>query len=111
MQFYILAWKRSFDFSGDSSRQEFWWFLLVHIVVTVVCIWADVGLAMGGWFDVSYSVLSLVPTLAAIVRRLHDIGKSGLWGWVFIVPIIGPFWLAYLLAQPTLTHMTEEASA
>lgn len=109
MRFYLLAWRRSFDFSGCSSKQEFWWFFLVHALVSLVCILADV--AMKSWLDATYGILSLIPTLSAIARRLHDSGKSVYWGFVFFVPIAGPFWLVYLLAQPTLTPMTEEASA
>jgi len=109
MQFYFLAWKRSLDFSGYSARKEFWIFLLVHILVTLGCIATDI--AMNTWFDNIYSVLSFIPMLSAIVRRLHDIGKSGYWGLVFLVPVIGPFVLIYFLTLSSETQSDEETFA
>jgi uncharacterized membrane protein YhaH (DUF805 family) len=36
-----------------------------------------------------------IPTLSATVRRLHDVGRSGWWSclWVLPVPVLGWFWL------------------
>jgi uncharacterized membrane protein YhaH (DUF805 family) len=31
----------------------------------------------------------LVPSIAAVVRRLHDTGKSGLLALLMLIPIIG----------------------
>jgi len=107
MQLYLLVWRRSFDFSGRSSKHEFWWFFLVHLIVTLLCIWGDI--VMGLWLDTIYSVTSIIPMLSAIARRLHDSGKSGYWGFVFLVPIVGPFWLVYLLVQPSSERFSKEA--
>lgn len=111
MQFYILAWQRSLDFSGRSSRQEFWMFMLVHIIITIGCIVLDITLKMTTWFDAIYSLISFIPMLSAIARRLHDIHKSGYWGLIFFVPIVGPFWLIYLLAKTRIYHNDREAIA
>ncbi|WP_281628938.1 DUF805 domain-containing protein [Vibrio sp. St2] len=98
MYFYWLAWQRGLDFSGHSSRREFWMFVIVHMAVSMVLIAMDVGFSLP-WLDVLYSVASFIPLVALIVRRMHDIGKSGLWGLVFFIPTIGPFWFTYLLIQ------------
>ena len=37
-----------------------------------------------------YDVAGLIPTIALGVRRLHDIGKSGLWYLLILVPLVGP---------------------
>lgn len=97
--FYWLAWQRALDFSGRATRAECWWFLLGHLLVTLTCIWLDVRLANQGWLDLIYSLASAVPLIALIVRRLHDTGRSGWWGWVFLVPAVGPLLLIYFLAQ------------
>lgn len=39
----------------------------------------------------------IIPTIAAIVRRLHDIGKPGGWFFIRFVPLIGSIWLFILL--------------
>ncbi|WP_339355287.1 DUF805 domain-containing protein [Aeromonas popoffii] len=96
---YLLAWRRCLDFSGHSSRKEFWMFMLVHLLVTLMCIALDVGINGMSGLDVGYSVVSILPMVAIMVRRLHDIDRSGWWGWIFFVPGVGPFVLVYLLAR------------
>lgn len=97
MDYYLIAWKRGFDFSGRSSREAFWMFMLVHFLVTFACIAFDI--AFDTWFDAIYSIISFIPMIAAMVRRLHDTDRSGGWVWIFLVPVVGPFWLVYLLIQ------------
>ncbi|MFM5112782.1 DUF805 domain-containing protein [Aeromonas hydrophila] len=110
--FYWLAWQRALDFSGHATRAECGWFMLGHLLVTLICIWLDVLLANLGWLDLSYGLVSSVPLIALIVRRLHDTGRSGWWGWVFLVPAVGPLLLIYLLVQQGgATHVGQEASA
>ncbi|MBU2897066.1 DUF805 domain-containing protein [Vibrio hepatarius] len=101
MYWYWLGWKRGLDFTGYSSRREFWVFMLAHLIVTVLFIAVDVGLSFP-WIDILYNLLSIIPLCALIVRRCHDIGKSGLWSLIFFIPVIGPFGCMYLLAQPSL---------
>lgn len=33
--------------------------------------------------------MTLLPALAVLVRRLHDIGRSGWWALIGFVPIVG----------------------
>ncbi len=101
MSFYLLAWQRYFDFVGRSTREAFWMFFLFHLLVTLLLIALDIRFSTFGWGDLIYGLMSFIPTIAIVVRRLHDSGHSGWWGWVFIFPAIGPFWLCYLLALPT----------
>lgn len=61
------------------------------------------------WLDLFYSLISFIPMLAILVRRLHDTQCSGWWAWVFVIPVIGPFWLIYLLVQPSSSHFTDKA--
>ena len=42
----------------------------------------------------------LIPGIAAVVRRFHDIGKSGWWYFIAFVPCIGIFPLLYFLVKP-----------
>jgi uncharacterized membrane protein YhaH (DUF805 family) len=97
MYYYLLAWQRYFDFTGRSSRTEFWLFFLVHCGITTLLIVSDLMLVAVGWADMIYSVITFIPMLSAMVRRLHDSDRSGWWITVFIVPLIGPCWLIYLL--------------
>jgi uncharacterized membrane protein YhaH (DUF805 family) len=45
-----------------------------------------------------YGLAMLIPSLAVAVRRLHDIGKSGWYVLVALIPIVGVIWLIVLLA-------------
>ncbi|MEH8161591.1 DUF805 domain-containing protein [Aeromonas allosaccharophila] len=110
--FYLLAWRRAFDFSGSSTRQEFWLFMLLHLLITLSLIWLDIVMKGVGWFDALYEVASIIPMIAIIIRRLHDIGRSGWWGWVFFIPVAGPFMLVYLLSRSgTLSDYSEEMTS
>lgn len=104
---YLSGWRHGFDFSGRAYRHEFWMFMAVHFVISLLLIILDVVVLSGGYLDLFYSIISLFPMLAFIVRRLHDAGHSGWWGWVFLLPIIGPFWLIYLLCKHSEGAMIE----
>jgi uncharacterized membrane protein YhaH (DUF805 family) len=97
MYWYFLAWRRYFDFKGRTSRREFWLFFSIHCGITALFIVCDLMLLDAEWGDIIYSVMTFIPMLSAMVRRLHDSGHSGWWIGVFAVPLIGPFWLLYLL--------------
>jgi uncharacterized membrane protein YhaH (DUF805 family) len=43
--------------------------------------------------------LHFLPSLAVCVRRLHDVGKSGWFYFIFLIPIIGFFWILYLFCK------------
>ena len=78
------------NFSGRSSRSEFWWFQLfgfvLGIVVCLVFCWSQnaTNIASG-----LVSLALLLPNLGLCVRRLHDIGKSGWWIFLSLIPLIG----------------------
>lgn len=50
-----------------------------------------------------YRPVMAIPTTSATVRRLHDIGRSGWWAalWVLPLPVLGWLYLIPLLCKPT----------
>jgi uncharacterized membrane protein YhaH (DUF805 family) len=50
-----------------------------------------------GFIYLLYSLFVIIPGLAVLVRRLHDVGKSGWWMFIALVPIIGWIWILVLL--------------
>jgi len=42
----------------------------------------------------------LLPSLAVGARRLHDIGRSGWWQLLSLIPVIGVLVLIYWYIQP-----------
>ena len=77
------------DFHGRASRLEFWHYILVVLVVSVLLDILGIRLLS----TVVWLAL-LVPTLAIIVRRLHDVDRSG---WLILVPIVPAFLMVALL--------------
>lgn len=97
-------------FQGRATRSEYWWWALFTTVIGIAVGFATglVGGLLGGVFKDMGTVVSglvglalLIPSLAVLVRRLHDSGRSGWWFWISLVPVIGTIWLLILLVMPT----------
>ena len=54
-----------------------------------------VGSVLSGLFSLG----TLLPSIAAATRRLHDTNRSGWWQLILIVPMIGAIVLIVFLAQ------------
>ena len=81
MQHFINAFKLYGVFSGRSTREEYWMFTLIYLVVYI-------GLSAFAFslnsdvFSIILTILSfavIVPSLSITTRRLHDVGRSGWW--------------------------------
>jgi uncharacterized membrane protein YhaH (DUF805 family) len=81
-------------FDGRASRSEFWWFVLFQLLLTLGA--QMISHLLGGLL----SLALFLPALAAAVRRLHDIGKSGWLVLVGLIPLIGWLLLLYWNVQP-----------
>lgn len=102
MNWYLKVLKQYLDFSGRARRKEYWFFTLFHIIFYGVCILLDkiLGTSAGeggiGFLYLTYFLLTLIPSFALSIRRMHDIGKSGWMVLVSIIPIAGPIWFLVL---------------
>jgi len=101
MEWYLKVINSYFEFNGRSRRMEYWMFVLINSIISVFCILLDSMLgtvwSIGyGPIYIGYGLAVFVPGLAVAIRRLHDIGKSGWYYLLFIIPIIGPIWLIIL---------------
>ena len=93
---------KSITVSGRASRSEYWWFVLFGQIFFFTCAVLAGVTEMG--------VLALLPILllpAAItllIRRLHDVGKSGLFLILFMIPLVNfvvmILWLVVDAGQP-----------
>ena len=98
-------------FSGRASRSEFWWFYLfwvlmywvVQIVGTAISFFVNpiVGSWTPGLLTLVMVLALTLPWLAVSSRRLHDIGKSGWWQLLMLLPIIGTILLIIWWATNT----------
>jgi uncharacterized membrane protein YhaH (DUF805 family) len=100
MKWYLQAMRRYLTVSGRASRMEYWLFFGVYILLILA-----VGLLhqmigrnlLGGLILLAH----IVPSITVTVRRLHDIGRSGWWILVMLVPLIGPLIALYWTVQPS----------
>ena len=89
----VLA--KSFDFSGRATRKEFWVFTIAAGVLLAAALVIELytGLynpnALMGPFSCLAVFMLAVPSTAVMVRRFHDIGMSGWWCLIGIVPYLG----------------------
>ena len=94
--YYLTTFTEHFvDFKGIANKKEFWMFQLVSFVIGFLLILIFPPLAT------LYQLLVILPNLAITARRLHDIGKSGWWQLIVLVPIIGIFVLIYWCIKPS----------
>ena len=113
MEWMLMPLRRYAEFSGRSRRKEYWMFALLNVIVMFVIL----ALIFAGGFSISamqggsppeapgvlfwlgaglmaiYFLAVIVPSIAVIVRRLHDRDMSGWWYLGFIllsmIPVIG----------------------
>ena len=88
---------KSFTFSGRSSRSEYWWWILASVLFQIIC--AIIALLGNIGIAAIFPVLLIPPTTTVIVRRLHDIEKSGWFFLIVLIPIVGILYLIYLFIQ------------
>jgi uncharacterized membrane protein YhaH (DUF805 family) len=75
-------------FDGRARRSEYWYFFLFNIIVSIVA--GVIDAAIGSpVLAIIVTLALLVPGIAVGCRRLHDIGKSGWWLLIGLVPLVG----------------------
>jgi uncharacterized membrane protein YhaH (DUF805 family) len=95
MDWYIKVLKQYADFSGRARRKEYWMFALFNVILVIATMIIDNTLGLTfrgepyGLIYTLYGLAVLIPSLAVGVRRLHDVGKSGWWILIALIPIVG----------------------
>jgi len=95
MNWFLLALKKYAEFSGRSQRSEYWFFILFYCLILIALVFVD---TMTGLINAAYGIgllsgvfglAMLIPSISVAVRRLHDIGRTGWWILIGLVPLIG----------------------
>ena len=97
-----LFFNRYADFSGRSSRAEYWWvqlFLIIASIILIIPAWGlfaalgsgsePSGAALLGLIPIGIFFLAIIiPNIALFIRRLHDINQTG---WIYLGLVIASF--------------------
>lgn len=125
------CWRNMFVFQGRARRSEFWWWYLfmsiVSLVIAFIFVFVLIALSIpmilsvnadgsvnGGMFGGSIAAMFLVyglfflvaialnlTLLGATARRLHDMGQSGHWQWLYLAGLgIVPLIMCVMEGQP-----------
>ncbi len=101
MYWYIKVLKSYAVLAGRARRQEFWMFVLVNMVISIALTLMDTAVfdapveGIGPLYGI-YGLGVMVPGITVTVRRLHDIGKSGWYVLLALIPFVGGIWLLVL---------------
>ena len=95
MNWYLKVLQNYATFNGRARRKEYWFFVLFNALIIIAAMIVDnvLGLAFSdtvyGPFYALYALATFIPGLAVSIRRLHDIGKSGWYFLLVLIPFIG----------------------
>ncbi|MEA9986846.1 DUF805 domain-containing protein [Subtercola sp. RTI3] len=110
--------KKYATFTGRASRAEYWWWALVAAVIGIVGEILLVATGAGmvnsdgtvnsispGYVIVAivfslYGLATIIPTLALIVRRLHDGNYAGWFIFLGLIPFVGGIILLVFVLLP-----------
>lgn len=103
MKWYLKVVRDNYaNFTGRARREEYWMYTLFNsifligiVAVSGVFVSITDTPAFMGLYLI-YLLGIILPSLAVIVRRLHDVGKSGWFYFITLVPFVGPIWLFVL---------------
>ena len=99
-KFFLGAYTQNyFNFKGKAGLAEFWYFVLFYFVIAVILGIIDSLVGAKNIIVYVFALASLLPSLGLTVRRLHDVGKSGWFILVSLIPIVGAIWLIVVLAK------------
>lgn len=115
---FIWAVKTCFSkyatFSGRARRKEFWYWYLFTCLITIAAfllgcliaiIFQESNIGVAEVFILSNGIWSLIiflPNLAVTVRRLHDVGHSGWYYLISIIPLVGVILLLIALCTDSV---------
>lgn len=77
------------DFTGRARRSEYWWYCLAYGVISSLLSALGQNIKFFSILGGIFALALLVPSIAVGARRLHDIGKSGWWQLISLIPVVG----------------------
>ena len=104
MQWFIYFLKNYAKFDGRAGRPEYWFYAifstLIFFILQFLSSMLGLQYSMSDLITVYtlasvWQVVTLIPSMAVGVRRMHDINRSGFWLLFLLLPLIG--WLLIMI--------------
>lgn len=82
MEYFIKGFQNYFNFTGRSTRIDYWYYQLVYTILAFVLLAGEQVVH----FELTeyYIVICFIPNISISIRRIHDVGKSG---WFTLIPL------------------------
>ena len=109
-----------FNFKGRATRTEYWWPTIFILVLTNVlymigglifpeygCIYTCEELTPIDYAPNVVNAITIIPLLAVLFRRYHDINKSG---WWFLFPVIPMVIFSFVSIYAILVEIPPEST-
>lgn len=95
------------NFDGRASRSQYWWWVLFTFIVgLVVGFFFKPDTSSGEFVNSVVGLALFLPGLSLMVRRLHDVGRSGWWLLLWFTGI-GVFVLLYWFLKSSDMYTNE----
>ena len=88
MKWYLKVMRNYSQFNGRARRKEYWMFTLFNTLFYILAATIDGALGLVFGLSIIYYLVVLIPSLSVAVRRLHDVGKSG---WFLLLGVVPSF--------------------
>jgi uncharacterized membrane protein YhaH (DUF805 family) len=83
-----LGFSNYVNFTGRACRSEYWYWTLFTVIVSVVALGID-SMLRAQVVNTIWDLATFLPSLAIVVRRLHDLDRSGWWFLLIFIPLVG----------------------
>jgi len=106
-----LCFQNYCKFTGRARRSEFWYFYMTLFIITIFFDIIAFNMNMMSQDSRGFNpftpillifviifLICAIPSIAVTVRRLHDTGRSGVYYFVILIPLVGIFLLLYFCA-------------
>jgi len=97
MEWYIGVLSQYTVYTGRARRKEYWMFVLISAIVTVILNVFDALFSSFGLASLLYGLAVFLPATCVSIRRLHDTGRSGWWLLLCLIPVLGFLVLVFFL--------------
>ena len=86
---YKKFWINFFNFKGRSTRSDYWYVVLINFVIALVFGLINKFIPQLNILSTIYYLATFMPGITLVIRRYHDINKSG-WNYLkLLIPFVG----------------------